>query len=145
MAQLRKTRGAQRPLVAQFAFAFNDTMANTAGTTAAPINSTSGTTFDIVDLPPGAIVVGGEVIVDTAFTTTGAATISLGDSASATRYANAVNMKAAARTALTVTGYNNVGGLSLRMTLSLADTAAAAGAVRIQLQYIIDQRVDEAL
>jgi hypothetical protein len=140
MALIKKTRAAQVPLVAVFEFNFNDTMLNTSGTAT---DFEASDAKDVLDLPPGAIVVGGALIVDTAYNTTGAATVSVGDSGSATRYLGATSLKSAARTALVPTGYKNVSGLSTRLTFSLADTAGTQGKARVEIQYIIDGRANE--
>lgn len=57
------------------------------------------------ELPPNSQIVGGDIVVTDVSDDTGTDTLSIGDAGSANRYANAVNLKAAARTALTLTGY----------------------------------------
>lgn len=141
MATKRTTRGAQNVLSSTFEFDITDTMANVSGTEQA-FSATSGV-FEIINLPQGSQVVGGDITVVTASDDTGTATISIGDSASATRYASAVNLKAAARTALTLTGYQNDTGLNIRATLANATGNAAAGKVVIHVQYVVDGRVNE--
>jgi hypothetical protein len=141
MSKLLKARTAQYPLTASFTFSYGDTMVNTAGAEVA-FNVTGSPIFKIVPLPPGAVVVGGEVVVETAYNTTGTATVSVGDATSATRYANAVNAKSAARTALTLTGFRSTGE-DVQLTLALADTAATQGKVTVNLTYIQDGRANE--
>lgn len=102
----------------------------------------TGVAVTAVRLPYGAQVVGGSLIVDTAWNTTGTATLSVGDSTTANRYANAVNLKSAARTALTLTGFVSDGS-DIRVTPALADTAATVGKARLLVQYVIKDRAHE--
>jgi hypothetical protein len=102
----------------------------------------TGVPVTAVKLPFGAQVVGGALIVDTVWTTTGAATLAVGDAASGTRYAASTNLKAAARTALTLTGYVSDGS-DIVITPTLADTAAAAGKARLVVEYVIAGRAQE--
>lgn len=92
---------------------------------------------DAISVPANAIVTGGDIVVVTPWTTTGTATLSLGDAGSATRYASAVNLKAAARTALTLTGYKHTVEEFLLATPALADEDADAGDARITLTYVV--------
>lgn len=98
----------------------------------------------LAQVPAGATVIGGEVIVDTAWTTTGTATIKVGDTIDDDEYtASAVNLKAAARTALTLTGYKYAETTNFIATPALADTAADAGAARINIMYVVAGRGHE--
>lgn len=144
MSALKAARTAQYPLVAEFTFNFDDTMLDTGGVSKDfGATNFASTTFDIANLPEGAIVTGGSVVVETAYTgVTGAATISLGDSGSATRYASGVDLKSAARTALTVTGYRVTE--NLRATVSVADSATA-GKATVLVEYIISGRANEVV
>lgn len=142
MSVLKATRTAQRPLVATFTFNFDDTMLDTGGVSKDfGATNTASTTFDIINLPINAIVVGGSVTTETAFD---AATynISIGDSGSATRYLGATDKKGTGLTALVPTGYRNTGGLNLRMTVVPAD-ACTTGKAIVTVEYIIDGRADE--
>lgn len=142
MATVTATRTAQNVLAAQFVVNLGtDAMLNTSGVLT-NFKATSGV-FDIINMPINAQVVGGDIAVETVSDETGTATISLGDSSSATRYANAVNLKAAARTALTITGFRNTSGLNLRMTLANQNGNAAAGVVVITVLYVIEGRACE--
>ena len=154
MSNLRSARGAQYPLFAEFTFDLSaDSMptvvGNVIGGAAAAYNAAGvslgqvGTDiFDIIGLPPGATVVGGEVVVETAVVGPTAATISVGDANSATRYANAVSMLSAARTALTLTGYRGTGE-NIRMTLNRTVAAATAGKVTVRVGYTVQYRQQE--
>jgi hypothetical protein len=94
-------------------------------------------------LPPGAIVVGGEITVNTVFDST-TNTLSIGDAGSATRYASAVNLKSAARTALTLTGYKVTdANKDLLFTYAETGAAATAGAATVVLNYVVAGRAHE--
>ena len=109
MALIRKNRGLQYPLMAEFTFDVTDTMVATDGVTRTIGAAGAANIFDVVPLPPSAVVVGGELVVEVVSNDSGIATVSVGDSVSATRYAGATNLKAAARTALALTGYRGAG------------------------------------
>jgi hypothetical protein len=141
MATLKANRGLQYPLVAIFTFNMTDDMVNTSGVDTA-FKANAGTVYDIIGLPPNATVTGGDITVSTASNDSGTATISVGDSGSATRYASAVSTKSAARTALTPTGY--VGsGENIRITLANANGDATQGTVTVRVQYVVSGRVNE--
>lgn len=100
----------------------------------------SGVAVTAIKLPYGAQVIGGAVIVDTAFDAA-TATIDIGDAGSAARYGNDVNVAATGRTALTPTGYVSDGN-DVIVTPTFAD-AVTVGKVRVQLQYVIGGRAHE--
>ena len=128
----RRTRGAQYPLVSEFVFNYNDGQAylpslNGAsvelnakanvtdfGSGVQPSGLLSGVTyiantggqtyyFEVMTLPIGAQIVGGEVQVEVPYVGPATATLSLGDVNSGALYASAVNLKASA---LGGTGYS---------------------------------------
>jgi hypothetical protein len=142
MPLIRRTRVAQTPKFAVYEFAFDDTKVNTAGATT---DFEVSDAVDAIELPPGAQVVGGALVVETAYNTTGAATVSVGDSSSAVRYLGATTLKTAARVALVPTGFKNVSGLPVRLTFSVADLAGTAGKARVEIQYVIEGRADEVM
>jgi len=90
------------------------------------------------------VIIGGEVVVETAYAGSTAATVSLGIAGSTTALANAVDMKTAARTALTLTSplLANA-GQNLRATIAYTVANATAGKARLRVQYTIDQRSNE--
>jgi hypothetical protein len=99
-----------------------------------------GTGENAFSLPQNAIVVGGDLTVITAWNSVTSAALSLGDAASATRYLSAVDLKTAARTALTLTGYKHTVGEFLKALLVQAGTAATAGDARLRVSYIVQGR-----
>lgn len=141
MALLRKNRTAQYPLYADFTFTVADTLANTAGVVTA-LNVAGAQTYEPLALPPGAVIVGGELVVNTASNDAGAATLSVGDSANATRYLGATTIKTAGRTALTLTGYNSLGE-DIRLTISNATGGATTGSFTVRIAYVVAGRSNE--
>lgn len=141
MSKLIATRGAQYPLVAEFTFLFGDTMTDTAGVLK-DFKTVGTTVVDAINLPTGAIVIGGEVVTETAVTGATAYNVSVGDSASATRYLGATDRLAAGRTALVPTGYVGLGE-QIRVTVTPTVADATAGKVTVRVQYIVRNRVNE--
>lgn len=142
MAKLTQSRAAQTVLVQEYVFSFGDTVVDTAGASKNFYDFGGDPQFDMFRMPVGAVVLGGDVIVETAYVGPTAATLSVGDSGSATKYANAVNLLANARTALTIpagvtSGLDVVG----KLTLTVAD--ATAGKVRVRIEYTIEGRGNE--
>lgn len=141
MAKLKASRGAQWPLVAEFTFNFDDTMVDTAGVLK-DFKTVGSTVVDAINLPAGAIVIGGEVVTEAAVTGSTAYNVSVGDSGSATRYLSATDRVSAGRTALTPTGYVGTGE-QIRVTVAPTVAAATAGKVTVRVQYVIRNRVTE--
>lgn len=142
MSKLIKTRAAQCVLSAEFIFNFDDTMVNVAGTEK-DFGKTAITTtdsYDVIPIPKGAIVVGGEVIRPTAFDTAGYA-MTVGDSTTANRYLASTDVKAAGRTALVPTGYVS-DGESLRIGITNTDVCTAGKCI-VRLEYIVPGKVDQ--
>lgn len=142
MAKLTATRSAQYPLVAEFTLNFGDTMLNTAGvekdfgkTTVAATNS-----FDIINLPYGAVVVGGDVVTETTFDTAGW-DITVGDATTADRYLASTDAKSAGRVALVPTGYVSDGG-SIRISVQ-CDDVCTAGKATVRVMYTVRSRANE--
>jgi len=142
MPLLKATRQAQYPLMAEFTFNFDDTMVDINGVTKNFKTFGGNPVVDAINLPANANVIGGEVAVETAYAGTTVATVSVGDSGSATRYGSAINLMSAARTALTLTGYRGAGE-NLRLTFNLTVADATAGKVTIRVLYTIQGRGNE--
>jgi hypothetical protein len=146
MAKLIATRAAQYPLIAEFVFNFNDTMVDVNGVTKTfgSVYTDAGT-FEVIPLPPGAIIQGGELIVETAGVGPTAYTVSVGTSASATALLAATSVLSAGRTALTGLGYNanaNAGG-NIRIAIASTVANASAGKIRVRVAYTVDGRSNE--
>lgn len=141
MSKLIATRGQQYPLVAEFTFNFDDTMVDVNGVLK-DFKTVGSTVVDAINLPTGAIVIGGEVVTETAVSGSTAYNVSVGDSVSATRYLSATDRVTAGRTALVPTGY--VGnGEQIRVTVAPTVADATAGKVTVRVQYIVRNRVNE--
>ncbi len=143
MAKLNPSRAAQTVLSAEFTFEFADTMKDVNGATK-DFKTVGSTVVDAINLPPRAIVVGGEVVTETAVSGSTAYNVSVGDSGSATRYLGVTNRLTAGRTPLVPTGY--VGdGENLRLTVSPTVADATAGKVTVRVQYIMRDRWSETV
>jgi hypothetical protein len=141
MATLKKTRTAQWPLVQEFSWTAGDSFRKPDGTVVA-LNAAGSIIIDPISLPPGATVIGGELIVHTASNDAGTAAVSLGDALSALRYLAATDVKAAARTPLLLTGYKGVGN-DVRMVITNGTGGATAGSYTVRVQYVIENRSNE--
>lgn len=119
----------QYPLVAEASFVLADL--------------TSGAATAAVELPVGAEVIGGDLIIDTVFNSGTSDTFVVGDSGVANRYANAVDGQSAARTALTVTGARMTAKTDVTVTCTRVGTAATTGAGRLRVMYIVHGRGNE--
>lgn len=147
MAKLNTTRGAQRVMSAEFAFSFNDTMADVNGVakTFGSVYTDAGT-FTAIRLPVGAVIVGGELIVETAGVGPTAYTASVGTAASATNLLTATTLLSTGRTALALTtplACND--GSDVRVAIASTVANATAGKFRVRVNYTIDGKVDDVL
>lgn len=140
MAKLIASRTAQYPLVAEFVFNFDDTMADKDGVVKDFGKVSLAGVFDIIPLPPGATVIGGEVIVHTAFDTAGF-DVMIGDSADEDRYLASTDVKSAGRTALVPTGFVGA-GQNVRLTFA-SDDVCTAGKMTVRVMYVVDKRAQE--
>ena len=163
MAKLQASRGAQYPLVEKFTFGFQNWVVDstngvkeTFGATVAastdpaepmltgPVANT--VVFDAMNIPRGAVVFGGEVIVEQAYVGPTAATLSVGIAGTPNALANAVDLKTAGRTALTLTSplvLND--GQNIRLTMAYTVANATAGKVRVRVLFTLDGRIHEAI
>lgn len=164
MGKLLASRTAQTPLIAEFTFNWNnwvidsvDGTKKTLGSTVAlstdptetaltgPVANTI--TFDCIPLPAGAVVCGGEVIIETPYAGSTAATLTLGIAGSLTTLLASNDLKAAAntRTALLLTSalQHNAAGANVRATIAYTVANATAGKVRVRLMYTVDNRMSE--
>ena len=141
MAKLTASRSAQWPLVAEFSFNFDDTMANTGGVEVDfGSSNVAATVVELIPLPPGAVVISGSVDRSVAFD---AATynVSIGDSGVADRYLGATDVKAVGTTALVPTGFRGT-GQNLRMTVTAADVCTT-GVATVRIEYVVEGRSNE--
>lgn len=146
MAILKSARGAQYDLHKEFVFNFNDTAVDSVSLVSKTFGSvfTDALVFDAISLPVGAVVIGGSLIVETAFVGPTASTVIVGVAGNTAIYLGSTSLLTVGRTALLLTtplGSN--GGLDLRITLGHTVANATAGKARIRVQYTIDGKVNE--
>lgn len=164
MAKKQASRTAQYPLVASFDFEWNDWVVDSADGTKKTLGSTialskdpgesaltgpvaNTITFDCIPLPPGAQLLGGDLVIETPYAGSTAATITLGIAGSLTTVLGSTSLMAAAqtRTALLLTSalQHVAGGANLRATIAYTVANATAGKARIRLLYTLDGRSSE--
>jgi hypothetical protein len=166
MSKIQAARTVQRILTAEFAFNYNDwsidsvsLVKTTYGSTTALADPSSavsgltagtGITFDCIPMPIGAVIMGGAVIVETAFAGIGAAAVlNLGVAGNTSALVSAMDLDAAtsgSRTAISLTAplLCNA-GQNIRLTTSGLTAAATAGKVRVRVDYTIDGKADEVV
>jgi hypothetical protein len=98
----------------------------------------------VFTLPAGARVVGGEVVVDTAGVGPSTSTIDIGDVDTDRYTASAIDLKTAARTALTLTGYRyaETDGIDFEI-VNTTTGPLTAGVFYVRIEYVVDGRVNE--
>ena len=146
MPLIQATRGAQPVMSAEAVFSFNDTMRDVNGVvkTFGSVFGDAGV-FEVINLPLGAVVVGGELIVETAGVGPTAYTVAVGHSGSAAAFLAATDLKAVAgtRVALTGLGLQANDGKNVRVTIASTVANASAGKFRLRVNYTTDGRITE--
>lgn len=163
MAQLQASRTAQCPCVAEFTFNFNDwaidsvdgvkkTFGSTAaladpGSAVAGLQAGTGIVLDAINMPRGAVIVGGELICETAYVGVGVgATMTVGiagNTAALLASTDIDALTAGSRTALLLTAPLVCnGGQNVRMTTAGLTATATAGKFRLRVHYTIDGKSD---
>jgi len=104
------------------------------------VKPTLAGSFDIIPLPYGAVVTGGDVVTETAFDTASYAVV-IGDSGTADRYLGSTDKKGTGRTALVPTGYVS-DGTDLRIGITNADVCTT-GKMTVRVFYTIRDRANE--
>lgn len=126
---MTKNENRQSPTVAIVGFTYTDFV--------------SGVGQVAVDLPSGAIVTGGFLVIDTAFNSATSDTLEVGDAGSAARYKGSIDGQAAALTALVPTGDALVSTTgSIKVEVTSVGAAATAGSGRLVVEYIYAERGD---
>ncbi len=126
---LTKDVGRQKVLLAMIEFTYLN-IADTA------------TAVSAIDLPYGAVVTGGYIVVDTVFNVGTTSVLDIGDATTADRYKADVNLKALGVTQLVPTGYKSNGDAIL-ITPANVGTAATTGSARLFVEYMITGRAAE--
>lgn len=165
---MKKTaaRSSQHIQAAEFVFNFNDwavdsadglkkTFGSTAlladpGSVEAGLTAGTGITLDAINLPKGAVIVGGELICETAYVGIGAgATITVGKAGAATSLLGSTDLDALAagsRTALLLTAPLTCNdGSTVRMTTAGLTATATAGKFRLRVEFTIDGKANEVI
>jgi hypothetical protein len=163
MTKKLATRSVQYPAYAEFVWNFNDWVVDSAtgakvtlgSTQAASVDPQDTTitgavantiTFDAIPMPIGAVITGGEMIVETAVTGSTAYTVSLGIAGTLTALLNAQSALSTGRTALTITApLTSNAGQNLRATIAYTVANATAGRIRLRVQYTVDSKANEVL
>lgn len=146
MALKQATRGAQPVMSTEFVFSFDDTMKDVSGVTKTfgAVYTDAGV-FEVINLPLGAVVIGGDLIVETQGAGPTAYTAAVGTSGSAAAFLAATSLltSAGTRTALTGLGLGANDGKNVRVTIASTVANATAGKFRLRLEYVIDGRITE--
>lgn len=142
MATLKKNRVLQYALHAEFVLNLTDLMAATDGVTRAFGASGAAALFDVIALPPNAVVTSGDITVETASNDSGTATVAVGDSVTNNRYLSATSIKSTGRTPLVPTGFRGAGE-DIRLTFANQNGDATAGKLTIRVSYIVTGRANE--
>lgn len=127
---ITKKAGRQATSVAEVDFSFADFGA-------------SGTAEVAIDIPSGAIVLGGFIQVKTVFNSATSDALDVGDVGTPARYKGAVNAQALGATALIPTGLELVNGTG-DITIEWTGVGAAptTGAGKLVVEYIQTNRAD---
>ena len=157
------SRSAQYPLAQEFVFSYNgwavdsvdgtkktfgSTVPNSVDPSEAGLTAGTAMVFDCIPMPVGAVITGGEVIVEQAYAGIGAgATLNVGIAGDTAALISAFDLDAAVANArqpllLTKALVSNA-GQNVRLTLAGMTATATAGKVRVRVQYTIDGRTSE--
>ena len=100
----------------------------------------SGSFEQAIDLPTGAVVVGGQLVVTEAFDSGTSDAADVGDADTGDRYADGVDLQSTGLTALTPTGFVYSPAKPVGVTWTGAGTAPTAGAASLIVQYVVEGR-----
>ena len=125
---IAKKDSRQDILVAMVPFTFADFTAN------------DGTLEDAIELPQNAVVVGGGIVIDTAFNGTTSDTLTVGDSDVDDRYKAGIDAQATGYTALVPTAFKMLAQGNVGIGNTNVGGVATAGAGRLILEYVVDGR-----
>ena len=124
---ISKDGGRQWPLTAKVNFTFADA---------------DGVSVELIDIPGGATVTGGAIVIVNAFDSSTSATITVGDKTTADRYASGVDGKVAAGSALQPAGA--VFSVTDALTLTITNVGTpTVGDGYVLVSYIMNGRANE--
>jgi len=95
--------------------------------------------YPAIDVPEGAVVTGGYILVTDA--TTATVDLNIGDGVLSTRYAAGVDGAATGLTALVPTGYVYPAADTIDVAITIA-AAEAAGAAELVVTYVVQDRAE---
>lgn len=126
---LQNAVGRQYPLVARQKFTYEDL--------------TNGEAEKALDLPGGAIVIGGGLVITEAFDSGTSDAVDVGDEDDVDRYAAAVDVQALGHTALTLDGHKYSAPDTVDIILNSTDGPPSAGEGYLYVEYIMADRAHE--
>ena len=124
---IQKDGGRQWPLTAKVDFTFEDA---------------DGVSVELVDIPGGAVITGGAVVIVNAFNSATSAVLDLGDKTTADKYLSNLDAKAAGGTNIAPAG----GAFTVTdaVTLNITNTGApTAGDGYVLISYVLAGRANE--
>lgn len=149
MAVLKATRASQPVQSAEFVFNFNDTALDSVSGASKTFGSVFGDAivFDAIPLPVGAVVVGGDLTVETQGVGPTAYTAAVGRSGAAAGLLAATDLKTAVgtRVALTGLGIAHLTGGNVRLTIASSVANATAGKFRLRVEFVTNDRACETI
>lgn len=101
-----------------------------------------GTAQGAIQLPAGAIVIRGKLLVTEVFNAGTTAVLDIGDALVANRYANDLDLKTLGVKDLVMTGYVVPQTSDLTVTYVPAGTAATTGKARLFVEYIGEKKAE---
>lgn len=107
-------------------------------------NFVSAADTPAIQVPAGAVIVGGDVVVDTVWNSVTSDVISIGDATTFNRYLSALSLQALARTVIVPTGFIHTAPTVLSFRWVGVGTAPTTGAARVRIDYIRRGRVQFA-
>lgn len=105
-------------------------------------NHATTVALDEIEVPQGAVVVGGGVTVTEVFNSTSSDVLDIGDSGTANRYKNDVDLQALGFTALVPTGYVYTAPSKIKGVWVSGGGSPTTGAYTLRVDYIVRGRAD---
>lgn len=103
----------------------------------------SGVFQPAIEVPPGAVITGGMIVIDTAFNSGTSDTMTVGDEDTNNLYETSVNAQSAAKSDLVPTGKEYTATNNVGIKLTSVGAAATAGAGRLLVTYQRSGRANE--
>lgn len=150
MALKKASRSAQRLLVQEFTFSFSDTAVDSVSGATKDFGVTvaGNLVFDAINMPQGAVVCGGELIVETAGVGPTVYTAKLGVADDDACFLAASDLLAAVNTRYPLLLTKQLAAndaKNLRLTMASTVAAATAGKFRLRVMFTIDGKSEEVI